>query len=149
MIKDKLQNAETYYGISERLKQGFEWLKTNDIATMPDGKYFIDGENLYINIQTYETKDNALYEAHREYADIQYMIDGIEKIGVTDYSNCSTAEKYSEDKDIEFLRNNTDSQYQTLSTGEFLVFYPQDAHQPSLKFDTNKTVKKAVVKVKI
>ena len=32
MIKDKLQNAENYYGISARLKAGFEWLKNNDMV---------------------------------------------------------------------------------------------------------------------
>ena len=47
MIKDKLTNADTYYGISERLKQGFEWLKNNDLLNIPDGRYLIDGEKIF------------------------------------------------------------------------------------------------------
>ena len=74
MIKDKLTNADTYYGISERLKQGFEWLKNNDLLNIPDGRYLIDGEKIFANVQSYITKDDAPYEAHRRYADIQYMI---------------------------------------------------------------------------
>ena len=46
MIKDKLENAENYYGISARLKAGFEWLKNNDMVNMPDGRYYIDKENI-------------------------------------------------------------------------------------------------------
>ena len=56
MIKDKLTNADTYYGISERLKQGFEWLKNNDLLNIPDGRYLIDGEKIFANVQSYITK---------------------------------------------------------------------------------------------
>ena len=121
MIKDKLTNADTYYGISERLKQGFEWLKNNDLLNIPDGRYLIDGEKIFANVQSYITKDDAPYEAHRRYAE----------------------------KDIEFLHCNICSSYQTLEEGEFLVFYPQDAHQPSLTPDNKLSVKKVIVKVEI
>ena len=47
MIKDKLVNAETYYGLSERLKKGFEWLKSVNLKNINDGKYLIDGEDIY------------------------------------------------------------------------------------------------------
>ena len=47
MIKDKLEHAGTYYGISARLKQGFEWLKNNDMVNMPDGKHTIDGDKIF------------------------------------------------------------------------------------------------------
>lgn len=149
MIKDKLTNAETYYGISERLKQGFEWLKNTDLENIADGKYLIDGEKLFANVQSYETKDEAPFEAHRRYADIQYMIKGIEKVGVTHYSNCSTTIEYDSEKDIEFLKNNDSDFYQILEEGNFLVFYPQDAHQPSLNPNNKLNVKKVIVKVEI
>lgn len=149
MIKDKLANAETYYGISENLKRGFEWLKNTDLKNIADGKYLIDGEKLFANVQSYETKDEAPFEAHRKYADIQYMIKGVEKVGVTHYSNCSTTIEYDNEKDIEFLKSNVSDSYQRLEDGDFLVFYPQDAHQPSLNPDKKLHVKKVIVKVKI
>ena len=55
MIKDKLTNADTYYGISERLKQGFEWLKNNDLLNIPDGRYLIDGEKIFAYFLSYFT----------------------------------------------------------------------------------------------
>ena len=147
MIKDKLTNADIYYGISEKLTQGLEWLKNNNLTEIPDGKYFIDDEKLYVNIQTYETKDDAPFEAHRKYADIQYMIKGTETIGITHYLNCSTIDEYNKEKDIEFLHCNKFSSRQVLNEGEFCILYPQDAHQPSLHYDKKQKVKKAVVKV--
>lgn len=149
MIKDKLENAKTYYGISEKLKQGFEWLKKSDLVNIADGKYLIDGEKLFANVQSYDTKDDAPYEAHRKYADIQYMIKGVEKVGVTHYSNCSTEIEYNPEKDIEFLRCDICDSFETLEEGDFLVFYPQDAHQPSLNPDKKLNVKKVIVKVEI
>ena len=109
MIQDKLEHACTYYGISARLKQGFEWLKNNDMVNMPDGKHIIDGDKIFANVQSYDTKDDAPFEGHRKYIDIQYMIEGTEKVGVTDYLNCSATEEYSDEKDIEFLKSNVES----------------------------------------
>ena len=149
MIQDKLEHACTYYGISARLKQGFEWLKNNDMVNMPDGKHIIDGDKIFANVQSYDTKDDAPFEGHRKYIDIQYMIKGTEKVGVTDYLNCSATEEYSEEKDIEFLKSNVESDYQILQEGNFLVFFPQDAHQPALDNNQKRFVKKVIVKVAI
>lgn len=149
MIKDKLVNAETYYGLSERLKKGFEWLKSVNLKNINDGKYLIDGEDIYANVQSYETKDNAPYEAHRKYIDIQYMISGCEKVGVAEYTDCSVSEGYNPEKDVEFLICNVCDSFEVLEEGSFLIFYPQDAHQPSLNPDRKLFVKKVIVKVAI
>lgn len=148
MIKDKLINSETYSGLSKNFEQGFEWLKNNDLLKLADGKYVIS-DDLYANVQTYETKESALYEAHREYADIQYMIKGVEKVGVCDYKDCAVNINYDSEKDIEFLDCLTSPFQEILREGEFLVLFPQDAHQPSMNYDTKSTVKKVVVKVKL
>ena len=148
MIKDNLKRAETYFNISENLRKGFEWIKNNDLKNMADGRYEID-DKIYANLQSYITKDDAPYEAHRDYIDIQYMINGEEISGVTDYSNCSTTEQYNKQKDIEFLKCNSNEEFYKISEGEFFVFFPHDAHKPALKIKENKNVKKVIVKVGI
>ena len=146
MIKDNIMRAETYYGISENLKQGFEWIKNNDLKNMADGRYEIS-DRIYANVQSYLTKDDAPYEGHRDYIDIQYMIDGEELSGVADFSNCETAEAYNKEKDIEFLKCNSEERFYKLSKDEFFVFFPHDAHKPAIKVNENKNVKKVIVKV--
>ena len=146
MIKDCLKNAQTYYGISENLRTGFEWIKKNDLKSMSDGRYEIT-DKIYANLQSYMTKDDAPYEAHRDYIDIQYMVTGEEASGVTDYSNCSVKEEYNKEKDIEFLVNNAEEEQYKIKEGEFFVFFPADAHKPALKIGENKKVKKVIVKV--
>ena len=149
MIKDKLKYAETYYGLSEGIKRGLEWLKNEDLETIADGRYDIVGKKLYANVQTYQTKEDADYEAHREYIDIQYVVKGKEFVGVCDLADCITCIEYDAEKDIEFLKYNKSDEYQTLNEGEFLILYTTDAHKPSISPNERLIVKKVVVKVAI
>ena len=148
MIKDNIKNAETFYNISDNLKKGFEWIKNNNLSEMPDGRYEIS-EKIYANLQSYMTKDDADYEAHRAYIDIQYIVEGEEKSGVLDYSKCETLKEYDNNNDIEFLKTNSEEEFYTIHKGEFFVFFPHDAHKPAIKITQNKPVKKVIVKVGI
>ena len=149
MIKDKLQNAKNYYNLSESLKKGLQWLEATDLNEIADGKYTIEGELVYASVQTYETKLEAKYESHRKYIDIQYLIKGSEKIGVTDLANCITCIEYDSKRDLEFYDINRNDEYIELSEGSFAIFYPHDAHKPSIAIKTPTTVKKVVIKVAV
>ena len=146
MIKDKLDNSRVYFSLSDNIMKGFKWLTETNLEEIKPGKYIIDGDNVWANVQIYETKHDADYEAHRKYIDIQYMIIGNEIVGVTDITNCSTTVKYDNQKDIEFLQSNVKEEYQELKEGEFLLFYPHDAHKPSINPGGKTSVKKVVVK---
>lgn len=149
MIKDILKNSNIYESISVNLKKGFDWLKNTDLTVLEDGRYEIDGKNVYANVQTYETKTDAKYEAHRNYIDIQYMVKGEELVGVNDIAKCKTVDEYNPDTDLEFMNLQCQDDYQNLREGEFLVLFPTDAHKPSMANVEPKTVKKIVVKVRV
>lgn len=144
MIKGLLSSYKKE--LSENIQKGLEWLRINDLDKFSDGRYAIDGEKIFVNIQSYETKRDALFEAHRKYIDIQYMIEGEEKIGVAKYSECKNEIPYDNIRDIEFLSCKADN-YQLLKKDEFLILYPEDAHKPSIAIDNPNKVKKAVVKI--
>ena len=140
MIKDKL---------NKKIINGLNYLVSTDFSSIEDGRYEIN-EYAYVNIQTYQTKENALFEAHKEYIDIQYVIEGEEKIGVANIDDCTPEISYDKEKDIEFLNLKTNkSTYYPLTKGEYMILYPQDAHKPSITLNSKSTVRKAVVKVKI
>ena len=147
MIKDKLENASIYYDLSDYLKKGFLWLESVDLNNLSDGRYEIDGDNVFASIQTYETKEDAKYESHKKYIDIQYMIDGTERVGVTNLSNCTTCIEYDNERDLEFYDINVEEEFVELSKGYFVVLYPHDAHKPSISLDEKSIVRKVVVKV--
>ena len=149
MIKDKLKNAKIYYNLSTNLKLGLNWLETTDLNSLIDGKYTINGDSIYASVQTYETKTDANYESHRKYIDIQYVIKGEEKIGVTDLSNCETCIEYDRERDLEFYIIKSKAEFIELKEGAFAIFYPHDVHKPSIAINQPSTVKKVVVKVAI
>lgn len=148
MIKDLLKNSKTYSNLSENLKIGLEWLEKIDLKNIQDGKYVIN-DNVYANVQTYTTKDNAKYESHKKYIDIQYIVEGEELVGVTDLSNCRSCIEYDKDKDLEFYDITCEEELIQLKEGQFLILYPHDVHKPSIKKGINSIVKKIVVKVAV
>ena len=148
MIKDKLSNANRYYNLSRGIKEGLEYLKANDISKMEDGKYEINGENLFINVNSYNSKDFADWESHTKYIDIQFIRVGEEKIGICERKDCISKTDYNSEKDIEFLTGDKGDFY-TMGSGDFMIIYPDEIHKPGIKVKDNKYVKKAILKVAV
>lgn len=146
MLKGKIVNYLKYSELPENILKGLRFLHDTDFNKLNDGRHVLSDTD-YVNLQTYKTKIDADFEAHRDYIDIQYMISGKEYIGVCDYSVCQPKISYSKEKDIEFL-SGTGINHQ-LSEGEFMILYPEDVHKPSIMIDSESIVRKAVVKIKI
>ena len=149
MITDNLENVSLYFGLGERMKKGLEYLKSTDFQSMQDGKYEIDGKNLFVVVKTYTTKlrQECRWEAHKEYIDIQYLAQGQELFGYACIQELNEATEYNEADDIYFL----DGQGETLllKPERFLILWPQDAHMPEIAVTNPLPVKKVVVKVKV
>jgi YhcH/YjgK/YiaL family protein len=150
MIADTLKNRNQYASISPRIKAGFDYLATTDFSKIAAGKYEIDGSNLFALVQEYDsiTKVQGKWECHRNYIDIQYVVEGVEQIGVQNIDFLKVTTEYNPEKDIAFLSG--DGDFVTLSKGSYGVFFPQDAHMPKVApGDKPGKVKKVVLKIKI
>ncbi len=143
--------AVLYFKHKDRWDKAFAFLKENDLTKLEVKRYDIDGDNAYALISEYLTKneEDARYEAHRNYIDIQYVITGKEQIGVAPMSmKKEVLEPYDATKDIMFLSVN---QFNNIKADpdRFFIFFPDDIHRPGLKDGENSQVRKVVVKVKI
>lgn len=149
MIFDTIKNASTYYSLNEKIATALNYLEGNDLIDAKNGKYAIDGEDIFVIIQDYETKPLAQgkWESHKKYIDIQFIISGSEKIGCTSINSLVLSEKYDDNRDLVFYTGNGD--FLTLHQNDFAIFYPQDAHMPCIALEEASYVKKAVVKIKI
>lgn len=148
MIKDKLSNANRYYNLSKGIKEGLEYLKNNDISNIPNGKYEINGDKLFININSYNSKNDADWESHTKYIDIQYIKIGEEKIGICERKDCVTKTNYDEEKDIEFLSGEK-GEFYTMEQEDIMIIFPGELHKPGIKVNENMYVKKAIIKVAV
>lgn len=82
MIFDEKKNLDFYrnLGIEGRYAKAVDFLQNTDLEALEPGKYEIDGKNVYANVTAYTTIpwEEAKYEAHEHYTDIQYVIEGSE-----------------------------------------------------------------------
>jgi biofilm protein TabA len=148
MITDRLTNAHLYLSLGARIQRAFEYLQQTDLRTLPTGRYELDGKNLYVMSQEYSSKlpEQGKWEAHRRYIDLQYVVSGTERIGYAHLSRLAQGD-YIPEKD--FLGLTGDGSYITLSAGDFMLLFPEDAHMPGMAVGDPVPVKKVVVKVAI
>jgi YhcH/YjgK/YiaL family protein len=149
MIIDQLENSALYCSISSRLAKAFDYLNNNNLVSLEVGKYEIEGTDVFAIISEYQTKNegDAKWEAHHNYADVQYIISGEERMGYSPLETMNIREPYNSEKDIIFLNGSGD--YVTATAGTFIVFFPHDAHQPCVSIGNGSKVKKVVVKVRV
>lgn len=149
MIIDNLANDKLYYPLHENFKAAFDFLKSQDLLMMENGKYEIIGDDVFVMIQDYNTKlpNTARFEAHRTYIDIQHIIEGAENMGYLSLAKLNITQSYNSDKDVVFGQG--DGTFCKVSAGEFVIFMPEDAHMPCMSIDKPQYVKKAVVKVRV
>ena len=145
MIIDVLENSEKYISLHKDFKLVFDFLKNNDISTLKCGKHQLRGDEVFFNLQEYETKHTQKLEAHKKYIDIQVLAVGEEYMGYTNINNTTLSEEYNDEKDVMFLNGNVDKVKANSKT--FVIFYPEDAHMPALAIDEERWVKKAIFKI--
>lgn len=150
MIIDRIE-YHTLYPYGNLWAQAFEFLKTAT-PKMEDGKVVLDGDDLFAGIDCYETKAraDAKLETHRKYVDIQVLLSGTECLEVYPKTGLCVSKPYNTDKDAEFYEVPEKAPVRiTLTPGQFMVFFPEDAHMPCLNAgDTSEPVQKVVIKVR-
>ena len=148
MIFDTIKNCSLYYGVNKNFEKAFEFLKNGENLSV--GRYEIDGDRVFAMVQEYTTKlsENCMFEGHRKYIDIQYMISGTEAMDVTYPSEVETKIAYDADKDLEFFTDCAEPVKGAVHGGEYAIFFPHDIHKPVMAYNgKQENVKKIVVKV--
>ncbi|MDR1723872.1 MAG: YhcH/YjgK/YiaL family protein [Tannerella sp.] len=139
---------EQFHKNPELWKKAFEYLK-NDLTVVEIGSYDLGG-GMKANVQEYDTKapENAIWEAHRKFIDLQYIIDGKEKMGYKPLSQSTSTVDYNPENDAWFF-DVKDGRYETATPANFFLFFPEDVHQPGLQVENPEHVKKVVIKIPV
>lgn len=93
-------------------------------------------------------ESECIYEAHRKYIDIHYIVSGIECIATADPTSLTETIPYSPEKDIAFYCGTENGRY-NLYPGQFMVCYPSDAHKVAIALNSPAQVDKIVFKIKM
>ena len=150
MIVDKLENIETYKGISEDIYAGLLFI-ANAKPTIELGKYPIN-KNVKAIVSEYKTIENFErgFEAHKHVIDIQYPIIGLERIKWSPIVEMEINIPYEEEKDRTFYKKPHKQEAQIdIGNGLFAIMFPQDGHSPQHYVDKPEFIKKITIKVSI
>lgn len=147
MIYDSLEHAQRYLGICPQLDGALRYLQSGAWRTLPAGRNEVDGQCLFVNVDSYTPSDDKLMETHRLYADIQCVVEGEETIGVARADDLAPEQAYDAERDIAFWRCDRACTRLTMRPGQFLILLPGEAHAPGMTVPGGKGVRKAVIKV--
>lgn len=115
-----------------------------------NGKHVIDGDKVYINVMTYDSKEEekSCFEAHKRYIDIQVVLEGAEIIGFESADKLSASKEYDEGGDYMLYALNDKYDRIAVESGELVIIFPEEPHAPGIAVDNKPAkVRKAVVKV--
>lgn len=148
MIFDNLKNKEVCFACHEGFKLGFDFIEKAIKENLEVGKYEIDGKKVWASVQKYDSKDEAKWEAHKNYIDIQYIVEGEERMLYCDIDDAIASVEYNAEKDVIFFDAKAQGEL-ICKKDTFAIFFPNDVHKPGLKIESNTPVYKVVVKVRV
>lgn len=156
MIYDTLEHKDQYRGLSPRLAKALDFLAETDFSALPDGRCDIDGDEVFANVQEYETEpaEERRYEAHRRYYDIQFVVAGSEALWYAPLETLAPEGPFDEEGDggLYAPEEGAPESEIVLRPGDLAVVAPEDAHKPrcipSADGSRPQHVRKIVVKVR-
>lgn len=150
MVVDTLKNIEQYKGLSPDIYAGLQFL-ANAKSEIELGIYPIN-KNVKAIVSSYETVDEFErgYESHKNVIDIQYPIEGLERVKWSPIAEMEVNIPYDEAKDRTFYKNpSQQGTHVDIGNGIFAIMYPEDGHGPQHKVGKKEVIKKITIKISI
>lgn len=149
MIYDNIQHLAAYRTLLPGMAAAEKFLAETDLSTLAPGKYELE-DGVFVNVNVYTPAETGKWEAHRQYADLQYVISGTENMSIACLCNADGADAYDPTNDLQFFSDVKKSVTLPFTAGDFAIFLPNDIHMPGLRApETNGNVVKLVFKLPV
>lgn len=145
MIFDQMKNFAKYAPLAPAV-----WGKVEAFiagtATLPDGRYEIAGSEVFATIDTHKIAplNPDRLEYHRDYVDIQLLLEGEEDFIYAPIDGLAVTREYRPDAGL--CRLDGPGLALKLVPGNFAVLFPEEGHAPGVGPETM-SVKKVVIKI--
>ena len=144
----KIRNIDELNNYFNVPRAALDFVKSIDKNT--EAKRYDFSDTCYVNVQEVETKlETPLMEAHEQFVDVQYLVEGKERIFYTAKEGLSIQKPYSEKGDAALYDFDEKSESISYETGEAIVLYPPEAHLPNRAADEPMKIKKAIIKIAV
>jgi YhcH/YjgK/YiaL family protein len=135
----------------KRITAALFFLESNDLTSFPEGRIDIINDEVFAVFQSYQTApaNELLFEAHKDYIDLQYIISGAEKMLVAEISSLlHIQEPYNKEADIIFYKDPHIFNELILRSGDYTFFTPMDGHKTRCSTgQLQQEVKKVIIKI--
>ena len=148
MILDSLKNIGMYESLNPNFKKAIEFICGNDLNVLPLGRNEICGDLIFANVAEInaKSKEDAPLEVHRKNIDIQIPLTADELMGYAPLDTLPAPDYVEADDAALYPKGELVRDYINVAKGEFIIFFPQDAHAPAI---TPVPMKKVIVKVAV
>jgi YhcH/YjgK/YiaL family protein len=138
---------------TERLHKALTFLENLDPETMDDEKFVLEEGTIFGFVTSVHTEEVGARrpESHGKHIDIQFLIEGREKIGFIRKTDAiKVLSNELEEKDNCFYVNEMDGEiFLDLKPGEFVVLFPEDIHRPQCICGEETAIRKCVIKIRV
>lgn len=148
MILTSVKALPRYANIHPNLKTAIDFLQSTDLASLSGDKIEVDGDKVFIKLANTQllTPEEAKFEAHNKYLDIQIPLSASESFGWGNRDELKEPKgEFDEKKDLLFFADKPTTYIKVLP-GECVIFFPEDAHAPLVG---EGSIRKVIVKVAV
>lgn len=147
MVIDHIDNIKKYKK-EDNLQKALKSLSLINLDNYKKKLQEYNGEMNFIEFTSKE-EEKCLFETHKRFVDIHYILEGSEKIQWQKEQFLENVEPYNNQTDIAFWEGDMSVEF-ILQPGFFIVCYPDDAHKVGMRVNFHEeTVKKIVVKLPV
>ena len=116
----------------KRFARALAFLEDPASRRLAAGKHTIDGERIWANVVKEATREpsSAQLEAHRQYADIHFLVSGSEMIGYAPADGLQVTQEYREADDVLFYALPERYTRLVMQPGRLALFLPGQPHLP-------------------
>jgi biofilm protein TabA len=124
--------------------------RIGQVATGTTGRVELAGGSFALE-QAYVPKPRpeGFFESHRNYIDVQVIVEGEELMEVEDVARLTITTAYNPERDLIKYADTGVASVLRMRAGDVAVFLPEDGHMPSLHWRGTGVVRKTVVKVPV
>lgn len=110
------------------------------------------GGGVFVSEECYASKARAdgFFESHRKFIDVQIIFEGEELMEVAEIGTMKMRAEYDAARDLIIYEDNAEAAWLRVFPGQAAVFFPTDAHMPTLRVrEAGGTVRKCVIKIPV
>ena len=154
MILDTMDRLNKYQAIPY-ISEITKFIDTNRLQELQEGDITIIEDELFVKVLKYTPRkaSEGYFETHKEFADLQFVIKGVESMYYVNSKHITPTDKFEMSGDFEFFEASECITNLVISEGEFAIFLPGEPHKPGCivlnESESESEVMKLVFKIKI